>query len=94
MRLPVISDADSRDGSSNKDSRLTNMLGEADEGAMFACVRPGLATVSSNSGAGGGVMNSEGVLISVFGTTLGFGSTPSSIGTITAGRYDFAAGQL
>ena len=42
MRLPLASQIDSRDGESNKDGRLTNVLKETDEGGGLACVRPGL----------------------------------------------------
>jgi hypothetical protein len=89
MRIPLIQDADSRDGSSNKDERLTNVLVEQDS-VMLACVRPGLNTISANSGAGNGVVCFSGALISVFGTALGHGNTPSSISTVNSGLYDFA----
>ena len=91
MRLPLAFDIDSRDGTSSKDERLTNVLQEDDEGAILAVVRPGLATIATASGAGGGVVNFNDVLISVYGTTLGHGTTPSSIGTVVAGSYDFCA---
>lgn len=94
MRLPLVSDIDSRDGSSAKDERMTNVLSETDEGVTLACVRPGLAAIASASGAGGGEAAFNGVLITIFGTTLGFGETPSTIGTVVAGNYDFAQSPL
>ena len=94
MRLPIASDIDSRDGSSAKDERLTNMLGEDNNGQQMAVVRPGLATIATASGAGGGEVNFNDVLITVFGTTLGFGTTPSTIGTVVAGSYDFCQSPL
>ncbi len=94
MRLPLVSDIDSRDGTSNKDERLTNVLSEIDEGVTYATVRPALESVSSNSGNGNGLVNFEGVLISVFGATAGFGATPSTIGTVVAGSYDFCQSPL
>lgn len=94
MRIPLVTEIDSRDGSSNKDERFTNVLAESDEGVSLACVRPGLAAVSTASGAGGGVVNFNDVLISVFGTTLGSGTTPTTVSTVTAGSYDFAASPL
>ncbi len=94
MRLPLASEIDSRDGASNKDERLTNVLQENDEGVVFAALRPGLATIATASGAGGGAVNFNDVLISVYGTTLGFGPTPSTIGTVVAGSYDFCASPL
>jgi len=94
MRLPIASDIDSRDGASAKDERLTNMLGEDNNGQQMATLRPGLATIATASGAGGGAVNFNDVLISVYGTTLGFGPTPSTIGTVVAGSYDFCASPL
>ena len=94
MRLPIASDIDSRDGVSAKDERLTNMLGEDNNGQQMATLRPGLATIATASGAGGGAVNFNDVLISVYGTTLGSGSTPSTIGTVVAGSYDFCQSPL
>ena len=94
MRLPIASDIDSRDGVSAKDERLTNMLGEDNNGQQMATLRPGLATIAAASGAGGGEVNFNDVLITVYGTTLGFGTTPSTIGTVVAGSYDFCQSPL
>ena len=90
MRIPLVTELDSRDGTSAKDERLTNVLAEQDEGTNLAVVRPGLATIATASGAGGGMVNFNDVLVSVFGTTLGQGATPSSVSTVIAGSYDFA----
>lgn len=89
MRLPLVSNIDSRDGTANKDERLTNVLMENDEGVAMACVRPGLATIATASGVGGGETVFNETLITVFGTTLGFGATPATISTVVAGNYDF-----
>lgn len=94
MRLPLANEIDSRNGTSDKDERLTNVLGEDNNGQQMATLRPGLSTIVTASGAGGGVVNFNDVLISVYGTTLGFGTTPSTIGTVVAGSYDFAASPL
>ncbi len=94
MRLPLASEIDSRDGVSDKDERLTNVLSETDDGVTLAVVRPGLAAIATSSGAGGGAVNFNDVLISVYGTTLGFGPTPSTIGTVVAGSYDFCQSPL
>ena len=94
MRIPLAGEIDSRDGSSNKDERLTNILGEDNNGQQMAVLRPGLATIATASGAGGGEVNFNDVLITVFGTTLGSGSTPSTIGTVVAGSYDFCQSPL
>ena len=53
-----------------------------------------VTAISGNTGNGNGLVDFDGVLISVFGTAAGFGATPSSIGTVTAGLYDFAQGAL
>lgn len=76
MRLPIADDLDSRNGVANKDARLTNMLKEADEGRELAVTRPGLGLVATGSGVGGGLVAFNGELISVYGTTLGFGTSP------------------
>jgi hypothetical protein len=94
MRLPLAFDIDSRDGTPSKDERLTNVLQEDDEGIQLTVLRPGLATIATASGAGGGAVNFNDVLITVYGTTLGFGPTPSTIGTVVAGMYDFAQSPL
>lgn len=94
MRLDLVPEIDSRDGSSNKDERLTNMLSEDNNGQQMATLRPGISTIATASGAGNGQVNFNGVLISVYGTTLGFGTTPSTIGTVVSGMYDFAASAL
>jgi hypothetical protein len=90
MRLPLISDIDSRDGSSNKDERLTNSLAEKDGKALYACIRPGLNQVATESGVGNGLVCFGGTLISVYGTVLGSGDDPTSIQAVTSGGYDFA----
>ena len=94
MRIPLVTEIDSRDGSSNKDERFTNVLAETDEGVSLAVVRPGLAVVSTASGAGGGLVNFNDVLVSVFGTTLGSGTTPTTVSTVAAGSYDFCQSPL
>lgn len=94
MRLPLVPDIESRDGVSSKDERLTNVLSENDEGRDLAVLRPGLAVVVTASGAGGNLTTFNGVLVSVFGTTVGTGEGPTSVGTVAAGQYDFAASPI
>lgn len=94
MRLSLASPLDSRDGEANKDSRLTNVLKETDEGGELAVVRPGLELMASMSGAGNGIAAFDGVLVSVFGATLGYGDDPVSIGTVSSGAYDFTQSPL
>jgi hypothetical protein len=73
VRLPVVSDADSRDGTSNKDERLTNCLREAKKSGEMAVVRPGLVLDAQSSGIGKGLVSFNGELVSVYGSTLGIG---------------------
>ena len=94
MRVPLVIEIDSRDGESNKDERLTNVLVEDDEGRKLAVVRAGLSTAGSTSGNGNGVVNFNGVLVNVFGATLSFGATPSTIATVYNDHYDFAQSPL
>ena len=94
MRLPLVPEIDSRDGTSNKDERLTNVLSETDEGVTLATVRPGLAAVVTASGAGGNLTTFNGALVSVFGTTVGVGEGPTLVGTVVAGQYDFCASPI
>lgn len=94
MRIPLAGEIDSRDGSSNKDERLTNVLGEDNNGQQMATVRPGLAAVVTASGAGGNLTTFNGVLVSVFGTTVGVGEGPTSVGTVVAGQFDFCASPI
>lgn len=90
MRLALTAALDSRDGVEDKDARMTNALAEAEETGNYACVRPSLVTSSINTGDGNAVVDFNGVLITVFGTALGAGSAPVSIGTVEDGKYDAA----
>ena len=94
MRLPLASQIDSRDGESNKDGRLTNVLKETDESGVLAVVRPGLELMAAMSGAGGGITAFNEVLISIFGTVLGYGDDPVTISSVTANTYDFTQSTL
>lgn len=71
MRLPVAGNISTRDGSSNKNARMTNMLAEEKQGKSFAAVRPGLNQVASTTGNGNGIVCFNGDLVNVFGATLG-----------------------
>lgn len=94
MRLPLVPSLDSRDGVSNKDESLTNVLAEpADGGGQCAAVRPGLVSVATSAGNGNGLVCFNGELVSVYGTTLGLG-TVSALATITGDNYDFAQSTL
>lgn len=94
MRLELSPELETRNGTSNKDARLTNTLSEMENGVTVACIRPALEAVSTASGNGNGACNFQGVLITVFGTTLGHGTTPSTISTVVNGKYEFAQSPL
>lgn len=70
MRLPLAQDIDSRDGTSNRDERLTNVLGEDNNGQQMATLRPGLVLDVQASGVGNGLVVFNGELVSVFGSTI------------------------
>ncbi len=90
MRVPIVPDADSRDGVSDKDARLTNALMEPDADTMMAVVRPGLSLGATASGAGNGLVVFNDELISVYDATVGAGNPPVSVGTVSGSSFDFA----
>jgi len=94
MRLQIVPDIDSRDGTSDRDERLTNVLSEDDNGQQIATVRPGLSAVVTASGTGGNLTTFNGSLVSVFGTTVGIGEGPTSVGTVVSGQFDFCASPI
>lgn len=100
MRLPVVPNISTKDGVSNKNARLTNCLKETSNRGEKAVVRPGLVLDAGSSGIGGGLVAFDNNIVSVYGTTLGFGITPGTSGglsevttglssyvTITAARF-------
>jgi hypothetical protein len=66
MRLPVIPGLSTKDGTANKNARLTNMLREKNKGV----VRPGLSSVLDYAGVGAGLVPFNGRLIMLFGDTV------------------------
>ena len=94
MKLPLVAPIDSRDGTSNKDARQYNTLVEDDAGVKLTGVRPGLTAISTATGNGSGAVAFNGVLITVFGTNVAFGETPTTIAAVAAGTYDFAESPL
>lgn len=94
MRLPLVPEIESRDGTSDKDERLTNVLSETDQGINQAVIRPGLVSVITAAGAGGNLTAFNGTLVGVFGTTVGVGESQTSVGTVAAGQFDFCASPL
>lgn len=67
MRLPVIPSADTKDGVTNKNARMTNMLKETKSISDVAALRPGLVETALLSGNGNGLVRFNDKLISVFG---------------------------
>lgn len=97
MRIPAVTEVDSRDGSSNKDERLTNMLAEKDS-ELMACVRPGLNAYATTAGNGNGITCFGGTLVSVYGANIGVPGgdviePTEALSTIT-GYYIFHGTQL
>ena len=72
MRLPVTPQISTKDGTSNRNARLTNCLKESKKGGDKAVVRPGLVLDATASGLGHGLAVFDNHLISVYGSTLGF----------------------
>lgn len=90
MRLPVTPQISTKDGLSNKNARLTNCLKESKKTGDKAVVRPGLVLDVVASGVGHGLVVFDNHLVSVYGTTLGFGvNVPEPDPTVT---YDGVLG--
>lgn len=71
MRLPVIGNISTKDGATNKNARLTNMLAEQKKnGTTLATVRPGLNGLATSSGDGNGLVCFGGELVNIYGDTI------------------------
>lgn len=70
MRLPLVSEIESRDGTSSKGERMTNALSESTKNSGKAVVRPGLVLDAQASGVGNGLVVFNDILVSVYGSTL------------------------
>jgi len=70
MRIPVVGNVSTKDGSSNKNARMTNVLAEEKQGKSFAAVRPGLSQLATGSGAGNNLVCFDGNLINIYGNTV------------------------
>lgn len=91
MRIPLTPVVDSRDGSSDKDARMSNALKETENGSDFACVRPALTLITNTTGNGNGVSYLD-TLISVFGDKIRYSESLTLFTTIDDGKYDFVRG--
>ncbi len=93
MRLPITPQISTKDGLSNKNARLTNCLKEVKKsGEEKAVIRPGLVLDAQASGVGGGLVVFNNQLVSVYGTTLGFGVDPPT--EITSAFYNASGIQI
>ncbi len=90
MRLPVVPQLSTKDGISNKNARLINVLKEAGAGGDVGALRPGLQSVATTTGVGRGITNFNDDLIGVYGTTLTVGTSFVSLTTVTGDFFDFA----
>jgi len=82
MRLPVIGSISTKDGATNKNARLTNMLAEQKKnGTTLATVRPGLNNIATASGGGNGLVCFNGNLVSVWDAQLGISVIENPIWT-------------
>ena len=92
MRLPLVSDIDSRDGTSNKDARMSNALKESENGVDYAATRPALALIADTTGNGNGMFFLD-TLITIFGTAALYSESLTSISAVDDGMYDFVKGE-
>ena len=70
MRLPVTHQVSTKDGTSNKNARLTNCLKEAKQSGDKAVTRPGLVLSDTYSGLGNGLIEFDGRLLVVYDDTV------------------------
>ncbi len=98
MRLPLVPQLSTKDGVTNSNSRLTNVVKETAENGELACVRPGLKQVNKMTGSGQGMVSFNDSLLSVYDGTIYdgnealtslYGGPPSIIGYDTGGVAAF-----
>lgn len=71
MRIPLVTQLSSKDGSSDKNARMTNTLvAKNPTGTSFAEVRPGLEFYATAAGNGHGIVSFNDELLSVYGSNL------------------------
>lgn len=69
MRLPITPQISTKDGTSNKNARLTNMLKVAGP-KDIAEIRPGLVSSSTYAGLGSGLIEFDGRLLAIYDDTV------------------------
>ena len=70
MRLPVVPSISTKDGTSNRNARLTNCLKESKKSGDMAVIRPGLETAAESTGNGNGLVVFNNELMSVYGSVF------------------------
>ena len=76
MRLPMTAQISTKDGTSNKNARLTNCLKETTKRGDMAVIRPGLVLQAEGTGVGGGLVAFNNELVSVYGSTFNISYEP------------------
>ena len=98
MRLPVVGNISTKDGASNKNARMVNVLAEEKKDKTIAAVRPGLGAYATTAGNGNGITCFGGTLVSVYGANIGVPGgdviePTEALSTIT-GYYIFSGVEL
>jgi len=70
MRLPITPQISTKDGTSNKNARLTNTLKESSKSGDKAVIRPGLSLNDTYSGLGNGLIPFDGRLLVIYDDTV------------------------
>ncbi len=70
MRLPVTPQISTKDGTSNKNARLTNCLKETTKRGDMAVIRPGLVLSDTFTGVGSGLIPFDGRLLQIWNDTV------------------------
>lgn len=70
MRLPIVPQLSTKDGTSNKNARLTNCLKESKKTGDKAVVRPGLLLSDTYTGLGSGLIPFDGRLLVIYDDTV------------------------
>jgi len=92
VRLSVLPNISTKDGTSNKNARLTNML-KVSGPKDIAEIRPGLVDAATSTGNAGGLVSFNGELISIYGTTLGTDPIPAVEGWVVFNNTMNSQGQ-
>jgi len=95
MRLPVVGNISTKDGASNKNARMVNVLAEEKQDKTIAAVRPGLNQLATGSGDGNNLVCFNGDLVNIYGNTVyqvvpsGAGIYSEDLGAIGASNISY-----